>query len=295
MTFDAATLLNFLVIGLTTGCIYGLVAIGFCVIFNASGIVNFAQGSFVMFGGMAAYALFARAGLPMLAAAPLAVLLAWIFGWLVMQGVIRPLLAQRAPIFILILATLAVQIVMENAAMHVMGTKPLTFPEITPGWLLRAGGVTVGGQNIWIAVGTLALAGILWTFFRMTLLGKAMRACAVSREMATLLGIPVQRTVAVSFAISAALGAAGGILITPTQYTAFTIALPYGIKGFVAASIGGFGHAGGALAGGLILGVLESLSVAFVSSGYKDVIVFTLLLLILVVRPSGLFGSPVED
>jgi branched-chain amino acid transport system permease protein len=295
MSYGAGTLMNFLLIGLTTGCIYGLVAIGLCVIFNASGIVNFAQGSFVMFGGMATYALFARAGLPMLPAALLATALAALLGWLLTQGVIRPLLARRAPIFILILATLALQIVMENAAMHVMGTKPLTLPEITPGLMFTAGPVTVSGQYLWIALGTLALVGILWLFFTRTLLGKAMRACAVNREMARLLGISVERTIALSFAISAALGAAGGILITPTQYTAFTIALPYGIKGFVAAIIGGFGNVGGALVGGLILGVLESLAVAFVSSGYKDVIVFTLLIVILVVRPSGLFGSPVED
>lgn len=295
MSLTAGVLLNFLVIGLTTGCIYGLVAIGFSVIYNASGIVNFAQGSFVMFGGMAAYALFAGAGLPLLAALPLAVALAALFGWLLMHAVVRPLLARRAPIFVLILATLAVQIVMENTAMHVMGTKPLTFPEITPGWMLRGAGTAVAGQNVWIALGTLGLAGGLLAFFRLTLVGKAMRACAVSPEVARLLGIPVERMVAVAFAVSAALGAAGGVLITPTQYTAFTIALPYGIKGFVAAIIGGFGHAGGALAGGLILGLLESFSVAFVSSGYKDVIVFSLLIVILLVRPSGLFGSPVEE
>jgi branched-chain amino acid transport system permease protein len=293
--FDAATLASFVVNGLTTGCIYGLAAIGLCVIFNASGIVNFAQGSFVMFGGMVASDLFARAGLPLAAAVLLAILLAWCLGWVLMQGVIRPLLARRAPIFILILATLNLQIMLENAAMNVIGTKPLNLPEITPGLMLQAGRLTVNGQYLWIALGTLALVGLLWAFFRKTLMGKAMRACAVNAEMARLLGISVERTIAVSFAISAALGAAGGILITPTQYTQFNIALPYGIKGFVAAIIGGFGNVGGALVGGLILGVLESLAVAFVSSGYKDVIVFTLLIVILLVRPSGLFGSLVED
>ena len=295
MMFDAATLATFVVNGLTTGCIYGLAAIGLCVIFNASGIVNFAQGSFVMFGGMVAADLFGRAGLPLAAAVLLATGLAWCLGWVLMQGVIRPLLARRAPILILILATLALQIVLENAAMHALGTKPLNLPEVTPGLMFRLGGIAVSGQNLWIVLGTLALVGLLWLFYTRTLMGKAMRACAVNREMASLLGISVERTIALSFAISAALGAAGGILITPTQYTQFNIALPYGIKAFVAAIIGGFGNVGGALVGGLILGVLESLAVAFVSSGYKDVIVFTLLLVILVLRPSGLFGSPVED
>jgi branched-chain amino acid transport system permease protein len=295
VSFDLPTLASFVVNGLTTGCIYGLAAIGLCVIFNASGIVNFAQGSFVMFGGMVACDLFGRAGFPLPAAVSLATALAGLLGWLLMQGVIRPLLTRRAPIFVLILATLALQIVLENAAMHAMGTKPLNLPEITPGVMFRVGGVTGSSQHLWIAAGTLALVGILWAFFKKTLLGKAMRACAVNREMASLLGISVERTIAIAFAISAALGAAGGILITPTQYTQFNIALPYGIKGFVAAIIGGFGNVGGALVGGLILGVLESLAVAFVSSGYKDVIVFTLLILILVVRPSGLFGSLVEE
>ena len=294
MIYGVETLLNFFVIGLAVGCIYGLVAMGLCVIYNASGIVNFAQGAFVMFGGMVAYVLLARLGLPMLAAGPLAVILAWGLGWVVMRSVIRPLLKRRAPIFIMILATMATQIVLENAAMHAIGTKPVTLPEITPGLLLRFGKVVIGGQSIWIAVGTLALGAVLWGFFARTLLGKAMRACAVNAEIATLLGIPVDRMVALSFAISAALGAAGGVLITPTQYTAFNVAMPFGIKGFTAAILGGFGNVAGALAGGLVLGVLESLSVAFVSSGYKDVIVFGLLILILFVRPSGLFSSPEE-
>jgi branched-chain amino acid transport system permease protein len=292
--YGVETLLSFLVIGLALGCIYGLVAMGICVIYNASGIVNFAQGAFVMFGGMGAYVLFARLGLPIVLAGPLAIVCAWALGWVVMRSVIRPLLQRRAPIFIMILATMAVQIVLENAAMHAIGTKPVTLPEITPGLILRFGRVVIGGQSIWIAVGTLVLGALLWGFFARTLLGKAMRACAVNPEMATLLGIPVDRMVALSFAISAALGAAGGVLITPTQYTSYNVALPFGIKGFTAAILGGFGNVAGALAGGLVLGVLESLSVAFVSSGYKDVIVFALLVLILFIRPSGLFNSSGE-
>jgi branched-chain amino acid transport system permease protein len=292
VNYGIDTILNFLVIGLAVGCIYGLVAMGLCVIYNASGIVNFAQGAFVMFGGMAAYAIFAMLGLPMVVAGPLAVIAAWGLGWVVMRSVIGPLLQRRAPVFIMILATMAVQIVLENGAMHVIGTKPVTLPEITPGWLLRIGGVVVGGQSIWIAVGTLVVGILLWGFFTRTIQGKAMRACAVNSELASLLGIPVDRMVMLSFAISAALGAVGGVLITPSQYTAFNVALPFSIKGFTAAIVGGFGNVAGALAGGLVIGMLESLSVAYLSSGYKDVIVFAFLIVMLIVRPSGLFSSP---
>jgi branched-chain amino acid transport system permease protein len=148
---------------------------------------------------------------------------------------------------------------------------------------------------VWVVGGALALVVALAAFYRRTLTGKAMRACAVNREVAALLAIPVERMLAYAFALSAGLGAAAGVLITPTQYTAFHVALPYGISGFVAAVLGGFGNATGAFVGGLLLGVLESLAVVFVASGYKDVVTFTVLLAILFFKPTGLFGSLVEE
>ena len=295
MTFDGPTLIQFVISGLSVGCIYGLVGIGFAVIFNASGIVNFAQGSFVMLGGIVTYALHTLARLPLLAAVLLAPLVVGAVGLLMEWGVIRPLWRRQAPILILILATLAVQVLLENATMHAVGTDPHSFPPFSSAEPIRLGRVTVAAQSLWIVGCSLALVAALRLFYTRTLTGKAMRACAVNRDVASLLGVPVERMLAYSFALSAALGAAGGVLITPTQYTAFHVALPFGISGFVAAIIGGFGNAGGAFVGGLILGVTESLAVAFIASGYKEVVTFTLLLIILLVRPTGLFGSLVEE
>lgn len=292
---DAATLAQFLISGLSLGCVYGLVGIGFAVIFNASGIVNFAQGAFVMLGGLVAWALHTRARLPLVVAALLAPLLVGLVGLAMEVVVIRPLWRRRAPILVLILATLAVQVLLENLAMHGAGTDPQSYPAFSSPEPLRVWGVNVARQTFWIVGCSLALVVGLGLFYRRTLVGKAMRACAVNREVAAILGVPVERMLAYSFALSAALGAAGGVLVTPLQYTAFHVALPYGISGFVAAVLGGFGNAAGAFVGGLILGVVESLAVAFIASGYKEVVTFTLLLLILFVRPTGLFGSLVEE
>ena len=289
------TLAQFAISGLAIGCVYGLVGIGFTVIFNASGIVNFAQGSFVMLGGMTTYALFSLAGLPLWLAALLAPAAVAAIGLGLEITVIRPLWRRQAPLLALILATLALQVLLENATMHGLGTDPHTFPGFGSADPVRVAGVNVARQTFWIVGGSVALVAALALFYRRTLTGKAMRACAVNREVAALLAIPVERMLAYSFALSAGLGAAAGVLITPTQYTAFHVALPYGISGFVAAVLGGFGNATGAFVGGLLLGVLESLAVVFVASGYKDVVTFVVLLAILFFKPTGLFGSLVEE
>lgn len=295
MLYDWSTLLQFVLSGLALGVIYGLVGIGFCVIFNASGIVNFAQGAFVMLGGMSTYALYSLAGLPLAVAVVLAVAFVVAVGLATNLVVVRPLWRRQAPIFIIILATLAVQVLLENATLHLLGTDPYSFPAFTAGEPLRIFGAALSLQTLWIVGCALAAVLALTLFYRHTLIGKAMRACAVNREVASLLGIPVERMLAYGFALSAALGAIGGILITPTQYTAFNVALPFGVKGFVAAILGGFGNATGAFVGGIILGVLEALAVAFVASGYKEVVAFGLLLIILFLRPTGLFGALVEE
>ena len=143
--------------------------------------------------------------------------------------------------------------------------------------------------------GSLLLVVALRLLYAYTLFGKAMRACAISPEVASLLCIPVQRMTAYSFALSAALGAIGGILITPTQYTAYHIAVPFSVNGFIAAIIGGLGNPLGAFVGGVVLGVLQSFAVLFFAAGYKDIVAFSVLLMFLFVRPRGVFGSLVED
>ncbi|WP_342642527.1 branched-chain amino acid ABC transporter permease [Rhodoligotrophos ferricapiens] len=287
MTFLAQALVS----GISTGCIYGLVGIGFCVIYNASGIVNFAQGAFVMLGGIVTYSLFASAGVPMLLAAVLATLVVAIGGVILERVVVRPLWDRNATIFVMILATLAAQIVVERATLILVGDQPKTLPVFTDLPPLRIGNVAIGYQIIWIIGASLLIIALLGAFFKSTKVGKAMRACAINREAAMLQGIPVSRMLALSFALSAALGAIAGILITPTQYTAFNVGVPFAISGFIAAIVGGFGRPFGAFLGGIMLGLAQAVAVVFLDAGLKNVAALTVLLLFLFVRPSGLLGA----
>jgi len=288
---DATFILQTMVSGIGTGCIYGLIGIGFCVIYNASGIVNFAQGAFVMLGGMITHALLTRAGLPFVVAATLAVLIVAALGLLLEFVVVRPLWRRNATMFVMILATLAAQIVIERATLMAAGDQPKTFSGFTDAAPIKLGGVAISYQLLWVAGVSLALVGLLALFFARTRTGKAMRACSINREAAALQGIPVARMLGISFALSAGLGAIAGILITPTQYTAFNVGVPFAISGFIAAILGGFGSAGGAFAGGIMLGLAQALAIAVFGAGYKNVAALSILLLFLLLRPAGLFGK----
>ena len=287
---ETTFLIQTLVSGIGTGCIYGLIGIGFCVIYNGSGIVNFAQGAFVMLGGMITHALFTRVGMPLPFAALLSILCVAAFGVVLEQLVVRPLWRRNATMFVMILATLAAQIVIERATLMAAGDQPKTLPVFIDAPPLKFGGVAVSYQLLLMAGVSLALVGGLALFFARTRTGKAMRACAINREAAALQGIPVSRMLAISFALSAALGAIAGILITPTQYTAFNVGVPFAISGFIAAILGGFGSAGGAFAGGIMLGIAQAAAIVAFGAGYKNVAALSVLLLFLLLRPSGLFG-----
>lgn len=288
---DTTFLLQTLVSGIGTGCIYGLIGIGFCVIYNASGIVNFAQGMFVMLGGMLTHALYSRAGLPLPLAAVLAIAIVALIGMAIERLVVRPLWKRNATMFVMILATLAAQIVVERLTLLVAGDQPKTFPGFSDAAPFKIGGVAISVQLLWIAGISLFLVAGLAQFFARTRTGRAMRACAINREAAALQGIPVARMLGFSFALSAALGAIAGILITPTQYTAFNVGVPFAIMGFIAAILGGFGSAGGAFAGGIMLGVAQAAAIVTFGAGFKNVAALSLLLVFLLARPTGLFGK----
>lgn len=280
-----------LVSGLGIGCVYGLIGIGFCVIYNASGIVNFAQGAFVMLGGMITQTLFARNGVPLPLAALIAIAAVALLGVAIERVVVRPLWNRKATMFVMILATLAAQIVVERLTLIAVGDQPKTLPVFTDRPPLMIGGVAIGFQLIWIVGGSLAIVGLLAAFFSLTKTGKAMRACSINREAAALQGIPVSRMLALAFALSAALGAIAGILITPTQYTAFNVGVPFAISGFIAAIVGGFGRPFGAFLGGLLLGLLQALAIVGFGAGLKNVAALSVLLLFLFIRPSGILGA----
>ena len=288
---DATFVLQTVISGVGTGIIYGLIGIGFCVIYNASGIVNFAQGMFVMLGGMVTHALLTQAGLSPVLAIPLAVVLCAALGIAVDRLVVQPLWRRNATMFVMILATLAAQIVVERITLLVAGDQPRTFSGFTTAAPWKVGGIAISPQLVWIAGASLVLVAGLALFFARTRTGRAMRACAINREAAALQGIPVSRMLALSFALSAALGAIAGILITPTQYTAFNVGVPFAISGFIAAILGGFGNAAGAFAGGIMLGVAQALAIVIFGAGFKNVAALSILLIFLLARPQGLFGK----
>ncbi|ABD85689.1 branched-chain amino acid ABC transporter permease [Rhodopseudomonas palustris] len=284
-------LIQSLVNGVGIGLIYGLVAIGFCVIYNASGIVNFAQGVFVMLGGMFAHALLTQFGLPMYLAAALSIVLVAGVGVLVQIFVINPMWRRKAPLFAIILATLAIQLLIEQVVILTLGDQPRTYPEFTSGGPLKIGPIAIGYQLFWVLGCGAVMVFALTQFFNRTRIGRALRACSQNREAAALLGIPVERMLILAFALSSALGAAAGILITPTQYTAYSVGAPFGINGFIAAIIGGFGSASAGLVGGILLGVIQSGAIVFFGAGFKNVIALTILLVVLLFFPNGLFGG----
>ena len=285
-TFLGQTILN----GLSVGCIYGLIGIGFCVIYNASGIVNFAQGAFVMLGGMLTYILLSW-NVPFILAAILATMVVALVGVIIERIVVRPLWDRKATMFVMILATLAVQIVIERATLLIVGDQPKSIPVFTDLPPMRLLGVALSYQTLWIFGTSLILIVSLATFFKRTLVGRAMRACAINREAAALQGIKVSQMLALSFALSAALGAIAGILVTPTQFTAFNVGTPFAISGFIAAIVGGFGRPFGAFLGGLTLGLAQALAVFSLGSGLKNVAALSVLLIFLFLRPSGILGS----
>jgi branched-chain amino acid transport system permease protein len=288
---SAVELIQSLVNGVGIGLIYGLVAIGFCVIYNASGIVNFAQGVFVMLGGMFTHVLLTQVGLPIYVAAVVSTILVAGVGVLVQIAVINPMWRRKAPLFAIILATLAIQLLIEQVVILTLGDQPRTFPEFTSGGPLKIGPIAIGYQLFWVLGCGALMVLALTQFFNRTRMGRALRACSQNREAAALLGIPVERMLIVSFALSAALGAAAGILITPTQYTAYSVGGPFGINGFIAAIIGGFGSAPAALVGGIFLGVIQSGAIVFFGAGFKNIVALTVLLVVLLFFPSGLFAG----
>jgi len=276
--------------GIGIGCVYGLIGIGFCVIYNASGIVNFAQGAFVMLGGIVTYTAMNSWGLPLPLAAVTAIILVAGAGVVIERLVVRPLWDRDATMFVMILATLAAQIVIERITLIAVGDQPKTLPVFTDRPPLRVLGIAVSYQFLWIVGTSLAVIGLLGAFFKSTKTGKAMRACAINREAAALQGIPVSRMLALAFALSAGLGALAGILITPTQYTAFNVGVPFAISGFIAAIVGGFGRPFGAFAGGILLGVAQALAIVFVGAAAKNIAALSVLLVFLFARPTGILG-----
>jgi len=281
-------ILQFVASGLTTGSTYALIAIGFSLIHNATGIVNFAQGEFVMLGGMFMITFYTLLKIPMLLSFLLTVVAAGAVGMLLERGPLRH--AKSKEILILVMITVGASIVIKSLSMMFWGKNPMTLPPFSGEAPLILLGAAVMPQSLWIFGITVIIVGGLNYFFKRTLTGKAMRAAAASRRSAILTGIPVDRMIFLSFTLSGALGAVAGIMLTPITTTSYDVGVMLGLKGFSAAILGGYGSMPGAVLGGVLLGVLESLGAGLVSSEYKDALAFLVLLMVLFLKPSGILG-----
>jgi len=279
--------LQFAFSGLTVGAVYALVALGFTLIYNASDVINFAQGEFVMLGGMTTVFL-ALAGVPLPAAACLAIAFTVVVGLALYRFAIAP--AQGAGAVALIIITIGASIFLRGAAQVVFDKRFHSLPPWFGSEPLRVGGAAILPQSLVVLAGAVVVVVLLWAFIERTLVGKAIVATAANALAARLVGINTRRVVGLSFAISAAIGALAGILITPITLTSYDVGTLLALKGFAAAMLGGIGSAVGAVAGGLLLGLLEAFAAGYLSSRYKDAVAFLVILLVLFAMPRGLFG-----
>lgn len=285
----ANQLLQFIVTGVTVGAIYAMVAIGFNIIYTVSEVINFAQGEFVVLGGLVMVSMHVVLGLPLLPAFLITVVAVTLIGIALERVAIRSI--QNPTPLALIIATVAASFIFRGISMLLWGKSPFGLPAFTGKSALVFGGVVLHPQYLWV-VGLLALiVGGLTFFFSRTITGKAMSACADHPDAARLVGIDPRRMVKLSFALSAAIGAAAGITMTPITFMDYDRGTMLAVKGFAAAIVGGLGSFPGAVVGGLLLGLMESLGAGLLSSAYKDAYALIILLVVLFLRPSGILGN----
>jgi branched-chain amino acid transport system permease protein len=285
-------LLQFLLSGITVGAVYALVALGFTIIYNASDVVNFAQGEFVMLGGMITVFTYA-AGLPLPLAALIAIVVTAAIGVALYKLAIEP--ARGAPVVSLIIITIGASIFIRGAAQLVFDKQIHRFPAFSGDQPILIGGATILPQSVWVIVGALAVFLCLWMFFTRTMIGRAVLATANNRVAARLVGINTNYVMTLSFAMSAAIGALAGVLVTPITLTSYDVGLALALKGFAAAMLGGMGNPKGALVGGFLLGILEAMTAGYISSQYKDAAAFVVIIAVLFAMPQGLFGHKSAD
>lgn len=287
-----AELMQFLLSGVTVGAVYALVALGFTIIYNASDVVNFAQGEFVMLGGMVT--VFAwEAGIPLPLAAMLAIMVAAAAGIALNRLAIEP--ARGAPVASLIIITIGASIFIRGVAQLVFDKQLHRLPAFSGDAPIPVLGATILPQSLWMIAGALAVFVGLFLFFTRTLTGKAVLATSNNRTAAQLVGINTNWVMTLSFAMSAGIGALAGVLVTPITLTSYDVGLALALKGFAAAMLGGMGKPAGALVGGLALGLLEAMTAGYISSQYKDAAAFVVILAVLFFMPQGLFGKKTTD
>jgi branched-chain amino acid transport system permease protein len=283
-----AQFLQYIFAGLTSGAIYALAGLGFAIIYNASNVINFAQGEFIMLGGMVAATLFAS-GISLPVAILIAIVATMTVGVLLEKFAVER--ARDADVITIIIITIGASIFLRGAAQLIWDKDFHSLPAFSGETPINIAGATLMPQSLWVTGVALALIIALWWFFNRTLFGKAMLATSFNKLAARLMGIPVKRMLTVSFALSALLGAAAGIVVTPITFTSYETGIMLGLKGFAAAILGGLGSGMGAIVGGLLVGIIEAMASGYLSSAYKDVTAFVIILFVLLFLPTGLFGT----
>jgi branched-chain amino acid transport system permease protein len=280
-------LLQFVLGGLVIGSIYAIAAIAYTGIYNITGVINFAQGDMAMIAAMVAIHL-CDAGIPYPLAVALAILFGGALGALIERTAIRPL---RNHVLRAIIVTIGIGVALSGITVVLWGTEARTLPSPVPAQTLHILGATLPSHSLLVLVVSALLVCGLALLFQGTYIGRAFRACAVNPFAAQLAGIEVSTMSSLAFVLSGILGAIAGIMVAPITLMQYDTGIAIGLKGFVACMIGGLGNPVGAFAGGLFLGIVESLASGVLSSGWKNAIAFLLLIAILLLRPGGLFGE----
>ncbi len=284
--------LQFLFSGLTVGAVYAMVALGFTIIYNASEVINFAQGEFVMIGGMSSVFLLS-AGVPMPLAMLAAVVIAVGVGLALHALAIEP--ARGASVVTLIIITIGASILLRGLAQVVFDRQFHSLPAFSGDDPITIAGAALLPQTLWVFGGALIIVLALGWFFTRTLTGKAVMATAHNRLAAQLVGVNVRFVLMLSFGLSAGIGAIAGVLVTPITLTSYDVGTMLALKGFAAAILGGLGSAVGAVLGGLLVGIAEAMGAGYISSEYKDAIAFVIILLVLFFLPRGLLGGKAAE
>jgi branched-chain amino acid transport system permease protein len=288
----SADIIQLLVSGLTVGSIYALVGLGFNLIFNSTDVINFAQGEFVMIGGIFAAIAIGQWDAPVWLAVVGAIVVVGALGGLIDFGSISRV--RKGSVMTLAMITLGISVIIKTSTLLLVGPDPLYFDPFTAGPPLRILGAVVQLQALWvIGVGALVMIA-LELFYSYSSRGREMLACAIDREAASLMGINVKAMVLLSFVLSGFLGGLAGVLITPLTNATYDQGFTLALKGFAASALGGFGRSSSAILGGLSLGLIEAASVAVMPSGWKDSVALAVLILVLMFRPAGLLGGREE-
>jgi branched-chain amino acid transport system permease protein len=287
-------LLDFIVVGLSIGLVYGLVALGISLIYSGLDIVHFAHGEIFMFGAFFGLVLFQDMGIPYPITLFLAMIITGIMGVLIERIFYRRLTSQGGGYTVagmgMIICGFGMAIILQNIAFLIWGAEGHAMP-VNFGMPIQIGTITLPKSYLWILIVSVLLMALLHFFLKHTKLGLAVRAVAANKEIAFLMGINVPLMISLIFGVACALAAAGGVLIGPINYVQVEMGYLILIKSFAAAVVGGFGSLPGAILGGLMVGVFETLGAGYISGSHKDIYAFILLIFVLMVRPTGLLGT----